>query len=97
MDRSMTLPAVMDSPGAAELAERLMAVRGASVQLDGGEVTFAGALALQVLVSARRQWSSDDMPFELVSPSDAFRESCRLLGIEPADLGVAAEDTEAAT
>lgn len=55
--------------------------RGRPLVVDASEVEVIGALALEVIVSARRQWQADGQPFALQDPSDRFRSSCSALGL----------------
>jgi chemotaxis protein CheX len=77
------LPARLDSAAARPVADSLRAVVGRPVRIDATAVERAGALGIEVLVAAARQWQADGQPFELVGPSDAFTATCNLLGVLP--------------
>ena len=53
-----------------------------------------GALTLQLLLSARRQWQADGHPFEMDAPSQDMTDACRLLGVSPEDIGILHETGE---
>jgi chemotaxis protein CheX len=81
------LPAVMDLKAAAPLAERLKALRGAALTLDGTRVEWLGGQCLQVLLAAAQSWRGDGAALRLAAPSPAFCDGLRLLGVTPAALG----------
>jgi len=92
MDKErLKLPKRLDTPAAIKLAPDLLAVVGAPLVLDGSKITFAGALGLQVLASARLQWETDGLEFRLDNPSPALDEARRQLGLSTAELGYAVE------
>ncbi|WP_376095634.1 STAS domain-containing protein [Roseomonas sp. CCTCC AB2023176] len=75
-----SLPAVLDTRTAVPLRDALLARRGEVLTLDGSEVTRLGGLCLEVLLSARRTWADDAMPFRLANPSDALAEGLAIFG-----------------
>ena len=87
MSVALKLPARLDSAAAGPLAEELRGLKNQPVTLDASDVTGGGALGLQVLVSACRQWRADAQPFQVTDISDGLSETCRLLGIAPAEIG----------
>lgn len=91
MKGSLKLAACLDTLATEQLASELTPQRGHSLTLDAGEVTFVGALALQLLLSAQRQWRDDEKAFDIANPSAAFLDGVALLGCEPAALGIDAE------
>ena len=88
MSASLTLAPRLDSPAAEGLAKDLVAARGAGILINAEGVIFCGALAMQLLLSARRQWQEDGHPFEIEKPSQDLTEACRLLGVTPNDVGI---------
>ncbi|MGR3802769.1 STAS domain-containing protein [Marinibacterium profundimaris] len=94
MSSTLTLAPRLDSPAADALARELAEARGAAIRLDAGAVTFCGALTLQLLLSARRQWQADGHPFEMDAPSQDMTDACRLLGVSPEDIGILHETGE---
>lgn len=88
MNKPLNLPSRLDGPSAEQLAPKLAEITGKPLVLNGADVTFGGALGLQFLVSARRRWHQDDVEFEITNASDALRDSCRTLGIDPEEIGV---------
>lgn len=87
MEGSLTLAACLDGMATERLASELMRRRGHSLTLDAGQVTFLGALALQLLIAAREQWQADGKPLVISAPSAAFLEGVALLGGSPEALG----------
>ncbi|MWD26484.1 STAS domain-containing protein [Aquicoccus sp. SCR17] len=94
MDQNLKLSTRLDGPAAGSLAGELTALRGGPLTLEAGGVDFIGALSLQVLVAAHRQWKADEQLFRIDAPSDAFLEGCRLLGIPSEEIGLG-EDPDA--
>jgi len=88
MTGSFSLSACLDSQAAQDLAAVLAQHRGHSLTLDAGQVSFLGALALQLLIAASRQWLEDAKSFQIVNPSAAFMDGVELLGAEPATIGL---------
>lgn len=88
MSLSVTLVQRLDSPAADALKHELLAVRGAPILLNAQSVSFCGALAMQLLVSARRQWVEDGESFSIVDPSKDLLEACRLLGVPKDEIGI---------
>lgn len=74
------LTPVLNSAAAAGLADDLLAVRGRPVQIDAGDVTQIGGLCLQVLISANKTWTSDNVAYALTPVSQALRDQATLLG-----------------
>ncbi|MEZ5716152.1 MAG: STAS domain-containing protein [Paracoccaceae bacterium] len=93
MSKDLKLPERLDNATAGHLAGELSRLRGQPAKLDGSAVRFGGALGLQVLVAARRQWQADGQGFKVAPTSDALRNACRVLGIDPDEIG-AASDSE---
>lgn len=87
MSKDLKLPERLDNATAANLADELSRLRGEPATLDGSAVTFGGALGLQVLVAANRQWQADGLGFAVTLTSDALHNACRILGIAPEEIG----------
>lgn len=82
----------LDSAAAPPLAADLLGLRGAPLRVDGSDVAFAGALGMQVLISAHRQWVEDGTDFSIQPVSPALASAAVGLGIDLDGLG--AEDAE---
>lgn len=89
MSNDPKLPKRLDTASARQLAETLQGLRGQPATIDGSAVQFGGALGLQVLVAANHQWQADGQPFRIAPLSGALHSACRVLGIEPAEIGAA--------
>jgi chemotaxis protein CheX len=77
----IVLPEALDMRAAQPLRDQLAAARGASAELDGSGVRRLGALGLQVLLAAERQWRADGHELRLVDPSPDLRAGLKLLGV----------------
>lgn len=81
MSEVFALPNRLDSSGAAPLMQALLSRRGRSLTLDASGVDLVGALALEVIVAAGRQWEADRQLLSLAHPSERFVASCDALGL----------------
>lgn len=88
MKGSLRLAACLDTLATEHLASELAPQRGHSLTLHAGQVKFIGALALQLLIAAHRQWQADGKPFRIAAPSEAFLEGVALLGSNATELGI---------
>ena len=74
----------LDIRAAAPLRDALLSRVGTPVTLDAADVARLGALCLQVLLAAERDWSEREVPFTIRDPSTAFTETLRLFGAQDA-------------
>lgn len=77
----IVLPETLDMRAAQPLRDELIAARGASAELDGSNVRRLGALGLQILLAAERQWRADGCQLRLVEPSPDLLAGFKLLGV----------------
>jgi len=96
MNAPLILPPRLDSAATTRLAETLRAAAGKPLTMDGSGVVFGGALGLQALAAARRDWAAAGLEFRLKEPSGALEEACRILGIVPEDIGITGTEEDAA-
>lgn len=82
----------LDSAAATPLAADLLELRGNPLRVDGSAVSFAGALPLQVLIAAKKQWADDDQSFQVAPLSPELAKAAKVLGIELPDIGARPED-----
>lgn len=90
-DDKLYLPEHFDGTTVSQVSAELLKRRGEAVELNGERVKTAGALGLQVLASATRQWQADDQPFSVVSVSEPLDQACEALGVARADVSFATE------
>lgn len=83
------LSSCLDSQAAEQLGAALKQKRGEPLTIDAAEVSFLGALVLQMLIAACRQWREDGLSFDIAEVSDEFLDGMRLLGVTPDELGLA--------
>lgn len=74
------LAGTLDTVAAEAMRQTLLAARGAPVTLEGSSTQRVGGAALQVLLSARRQWAEDGHGWKIEAPSDALRDALCLMG-----------------
>jgi chemotaxis protein CheX len=79
----LQLPAALDCKEAPLLLSRLRALRGQPVKLDASRVNRLSGLCLQVLLSARNTWASDNVPIALEDASTVFSQGWSLYGAAP--------------
>ncbi len=82
--RPLALNDMLDLTAAADLAGKLLALRGLPITIDASGVRHIGAQCGQVLISAAKTWDSDGIPLSLIDPSAEFAEGLRLLGLASA-------------
>lgn len=83
MDDVLKLPATLDVARARAVFENLAGRRGSPLTIDASEVEKVSALAVEVLIAARRQWDADGLPFALGNMSAAARDTLAGLGLDP--------------
>lgn len=84
--QALKLPEVLDQTYAGPLAEALLAMRGAKVEVDAGQVQRVGAQCVQVLMSAMATWKADGVGLCVNDPSQEFRDALSLLGVGLAEI-----------
>lgn len=77
---SLKLRPVLDLTAAEPLKFELLALRGQPVSIDASEVERIGGLCLQVLMSAHKTWSQEDVPFSVGAASSNFEDGMSQLG-----------------
>ena len=83
MTERLCLPARLDTSGARALADMLMAHRGGPLGIDASAVEVVGALAMEVLIAAGRQWQADGHRLAIDGASPRFIAACKVLGLSP--------------
>jgi chemotaxis protein CheX len=78
----LSLAPVLDMPAARRLAAVLGECRGRPIEVDASRVKRIGALALQVLLSARKTWAADGHLLRLRDPSPQLCEALALSGAQ---------------
>lgn len=99
MTDALILPSRLDSSAAAALSASLLARRGGPLVIDASQVGVIGALALEVVVAAGRQWRLDGHTLTITGPSDPYLHAATVLGLDPlqpwgTDQQVDGKDTE---
>jgi chemotaxis protein CheX len=82
VDDVLKLPENLDVAAARVVMDTLLGLRGGAVSVDAGDVRKASGLALEVLVSAVRQWREDGQIFRIGPVSESFRASWTGLSLE---------------
>ena len=78
----------LDLTAVAPLHQSLISARGDALIVDASQVDRVGAQCIQLLLSAKRSWDEDDVPFHIETPSETFVSALTLLGLEPESLHV---------
>lgn len=73
-------PERLDSDAAEGLLDLVLRHRHEDICLDFSAVTFLGALSVQVLNAADRQWAEDKVSLKFTGIADALAEDFTLLG-----------------
>jgi len=82
--RTMMLPEILDVVAAGSLAESLLSLRGAYLEIDGSRVQRLGGQCLQILLSALSTWKADEAILEFTHLSFEFVENLALFGVSSA-------------
>ena len=86
--RRLKLAESLDMAATVKLAGQLSGKRGAPLVVNASQVAKIGAQCLQILISARKTWASDDHSFRIVQPSQALLDSLAIVGISQSDLNI---------
>jgi chemotaxis protein CheX len=79
--KKLNLEKVLDLNEASALHGKLMALRGSDVAVDASSVERAGALCVQVLMSAAKTWEEEKHSFTISKISDALAKTMQLIGV----------------
>ena len=79
--KKLNLEKILDLNEASALHTKLMALRGSNLTIDGSSVERAGALCIQVLMSAAKSWEEDKHSFSFSKLSDALMKTMQLIGV----------------
>lgn len=69
---TLRLPEAFDRKAIAQFAPTLMGHRGDDAALDASAVNRMGALAVELLIAARKQWQADGKALTILNASPAF-------------------------
>ena len=83
----MQVPPRLRTAEAAGLKAMLSDRRGRPVALDFANVTQIGTQCFQVLLAAADAWRADDVAFEVRNMPEEVRDSLRVCGLGPAQIG----------
>lgn len=79
---SVRLMPILDLRTAASLLAELRQARGRAIEIDASAVERVGGLCLQILLSARRQWTLDGLQWSVSNASPQYLEWMTLMGAE---------------
>jgi chemotaxis protein CheX len=97
LDDVLKLPQTLDVAAVRAVRENLMGRRGTPTTLDVSDVERIGALGIELLVAARRQWLADGSSIQIVGLSDTVRDAFADIGLDAATLDVRNTDLERGT
>jgi chemotaxis protein CheX len=80
---TLQLEPVLDLSAAERLHERLMELRGRTLDIDASAVERLGGLTLQVLMSAQKTWAADGCTIRFGAVSPAFDHAWALFAAPP--------------
>lgn len=80
--KKLNLEKVLDLNEATALHSKLLKLRGNDLIVDGAHVEKAGALCVQVLMSAAKSWEEDHRAFHFSNMSNAFAKTLQLIGVK---------------
>lgn len=79
--KTISLDNVLDLNAAGSLHAKLMAARGNDLQIDASKVERAGALCIQVLMSAAKTWEEEKHSLTFSRMSDTLAKTMHLSGV----------------
>ena len=79
--KKLSLEKVLDLNEASNIHSQFMAVRGSNVAVDASAVERAGAVSIQVLMSAAKTWEEEKLSFTFSKISDALAKTMQLIGV----------------
>lgn len=91
-DDRLYLPEHFDGTTVSQVSAELLKRRGQAVELNVERVKTAGALGLQVLASASKQWRADGESFDVVGTSDELTQAADILGLSHDELGLSGQE-----
>ncbi|MDD7972414.1 STAS domain-containing protein [Roseinatronobacter alkalisoli] len=86
----LKLPEVLDQRGAQIVATQLLERTGQDMRIDASAITRLGAVGLEMLIAAHRQWQEDGARFEIENWSDAALRTLAILDADPQTLNLEA-------
>lgn len=93
LEKSLHLPEFFDGARIGAVVDELIKHRRRPLELNAANVKVTGALGLQVLVSAVKQWRHDGVEFRVVNASGAMLDVIETLGVHQSDAGIFAGQT----
>jgi chemotaxis protein CheX len=78
---TLGLAEVLDLKAAMPLASSILTYRGSDLALDLSRVRRLGGQCLQVLLSAKKTWATDELSLEFINLSPEFTESLDGFGV----------------
>jgi chemotaxis protein CheX len=97
LDDVLKLPQTLDVAAVRAVREDLLARRGTATTVDASDVERIGALGVELLIAAQRQWQKDDSVLQLVGLSEAVTDAFTDLGLDAAVLDIRNTDLERGT
>ncbi len=97
MDDVLKLPQTLDVAAVRAVREDLLARRGTATTMDASDIERIGALGVELLIAAQRQWQKDDSVLQLVGLSEAVTDAFTDLGLDAAVLDIRNTDLERGT
>jgi chemotaxis protein CheX len=97
LDDVLKLPQTLDVAAVRAVREDLLARRGTATTMDASDIERIGALGVELLIAAQRQWQKDDSVLQLVGLSEAVTDAFTDLGLDAAVLDIRNTDLERGT
>jgi chemotaxis protein CheX len=93
----LKLPRVLDVAAVRAVRKDLLDRRGTAMTIDASDVERIGALGIELLISANRQWLEDDRLLQMTGMSDSMKAAFTDLGLDATTLDVRATNLEQGT
>lgn len=82
MDDVLKLPQVLDVAAVRAVRNDLIDRRGKTVTIDASSVERIGALGIELLISAHRQWLEDEQVLKIIGISEFTKDVFTDLGLD---------------
>lgn len=79
--KTIMLPQNLSAPAPAELREQLLMHKNDPIEIDASEVDCVSTLAIQVLLSASKDWEQRGVGFSISARSETFATGIQQLGL----------------
>jgi chemotaxis protein CheX len=97
LDDVLKLPQTLDVAAVRAVQKDLLGRRGMTMTIDASKLERIGALGVELLIAAHRQWQKDENVLHITGLSDTVKDAFTDLGLDAGTLDVRNTDLEQGT